>query len=607
MRKQFAQIADDIKVYAKLLHKYSLGFWLFFALALMSYLAASGASILVADTMQYVIDSFNDSKSEKLGPFGWFVQEFAGKTFSSELLLRYLAPLSLVGGILIRVFGNGCGAWATGYISETLVHQLRCEVYSHLLTCPVNYFDSNSAGKLIARVNHNVSEVGGAASVAFTAFMQHGLTFMAMLGYAVYLNWKLASIFLIVVPFAAYIILQMNIRFGKHSQKTLVSVSEITRITDETVRGHRETKIFHAQGYQDNLFRGASDRIRKLTLKQLILMQVGPAIIQISLALLLGFILWFAVGPLIANELSPGQFVIFIGLIMMSGIPLRQMGKVSSLMQRGVVASRDIFQNLAMPVEVDVGRLKVSRVKGHIEFKDVSFTYPTNPSEKVLQSINFAAEKGQTIAIVGSSGAGKSTLINLLARFYTEYSGAILLDDIEIRRYNLDSFRRQIAMVGQTNVLFNDTIYNNIAYGLFDQAAADEVHQAAELAYVSHFADQLPDGLQTMIGDAGVRLSGGQRQRIAIARALLKNSAILILDEATSALDNESEMYIQRSLKKLMGERTTLVIAHRLSTVQDADSIIVLEHGKVVEIGNHDALLELQGRYAQLYQKRFSD
>jgi subfamily B ATP-binding cassette protein MsbA len=425
-----------------------------------------------------------------------------------------------------------------------------------------------------------------------------------LLVYLFYLNSLLSLVFVVIGPIIALLVKYVSRRLRKISKRIQESVGDMTHITSELVTGHRIVRSYGGEDYEQKRFVESSHYNRRQTLKMTTTGAVHKQIMQLLVALSLSFLMYMAM--FFMEQSSVGEFVGYLTASFLLPRPMRQLSDANSDIQRGIVAAESLFEVLDEAGEVDTGTVEIDRCQGALEFRNLSFRYEKS-EEAALTNISFKVEPGETIALVGASGGGKSTLVSLISRFYPHESGQILLDGIEINDYKLSSLRRQIALVNQQVTLFNDTIANNIAYGGLAGANRDAITQAATDAYAMEFVGKLEQGLDTEIGENGVKLSGGQRQRLALARALLKDAPILILDEATSALDTESERYIQAALQKVMRGRTTLVIAHRLSTIENADMILVLDQGRIVESGPHRELLAKNGAYARLHAMQFKD
>ncbi|MGE0081876.1 MAG: lipid A export permease/ATP-binding protein MsbA, partial [Thiohalomonadaceae bacterium] len=419
-----------------------------------------------------------------------------------------------------------------------------------------------------------------------------------------YIDWMLACILLVGTPLIAHITRKISRRFRRYSTRIQASVADVTHIAEETIEGQRVVKIFSGQEYERTRFEEANERNRHLHMRMLATSAANVPTVQLVAASGAAVVIYTALNML--DTLTVGTFMSFVAAMMMLLAPIKRLTAVNAALQRGIAAAGTIFRFLDEKEENDTGTVQMTRAQGAVEYRNVNFRY-TPEGPEVLKDVSFVLEPGKSIAFVGRSGSGKSTLVNLLPRFYELESGAIFLDGIDVRDISLVSLRDQIALVSQHITLFNDTIANNIAYGRLGQATREEIIEAAEAAHAMEFIRQLPEGLDTMVGENGVLLSGGQRQRLAIARALLKNAPVLILDEATSALDTASERHIQAALEKLMTNRSTLIIAHRLSTIERADRIVVMEQGRIIESGRHGELLVRDGAYAKLYRMQFAD
>jgi subfamily B ATP-binding cassette protein MsbA len=451
-----------------------------------------------------------------------------------------------------------------------------------------------------------VEQVSGAVTKALKIIVREGFTVIALLSYMLYLNWRLSLIFFAVAPLLAIVVTVVGKHFRRYSRRIQASMGDVTQVSNETIGAYKEVRVFGGQEQQSERFRTASEYNRVQSLKLEFADAISTPVIQTLLAGSLSALIWFALNPDILAGFSAGSLVAFLTAAGQLSKPIRSLSGIQAIIQRGLAASEDIFKQLDEEAEIDLGKHTVARAAGKLAIRDLSFCYPGGDTD-VLRNFTLEVEPGQTVALVGRSGSGKTTLVQLISRFYPLAEGDILLDGISIEDYELKNLRDQLAMVSQSVTLFHDTVYNNIAYGSLSSATREQVESAAKSAFATDFIEKLPNGYQTMLGDDGAGLSGGQRQRIAIARAILKDAPILILDEATSALDNESEHRIQRALEEIMADRTTVVIAHRLSTVERADVIVVMDQGSIVATGSHQELLAQGGLYAQLYNQEFTD
>lgn len=526
----------------------------------------------------------------------------------------WLLPAAMIVIALARALGMVAGEYSLSRISLRAVHRIRSDIFDALLVLPKTFFDGNPAGPLISRMTYTAGEMRDTGTDALKAIVVDGLKVLVYLGAMLYINALLTLSFLLIAPVVGFLVRYASKRFRTLSERIQMSMGDVTQITSEAVIGHREVRIFGGQRYERGRFRAMSDANRRQNLKMATTKVASAQVIQClaaaSLALLVGLI--FAPG--IGGGMTPGEFATFLGLAGAMANPLKKLSDVNARLQRGLAAAADIFALLDEAPERDAGSVEVDRVAGAIRFENVSFAYRARredgggaaaPSGKPgLHRVDLRIEPGQTVALVGRSGAGKSTLASLIARFHDPTAGRILLDGVPLDGYRLSCLRRQIALVTQNVTLFNDTLANNIAYGAMADAPREAIAEAARRAHADVFAARLPNGLDTLLGENGVGLSGGEEQRVAIARALLKDAPVLILDEATSALDAHSERHVQAALEEVMRDRTTIVIAHRLSTVENADRIVVLEGGAIIETGAHAQLIEADGAYAALYRSQ---
>ena len=537
----------------------------------------------------------------------WLVEPLMDDTLVSHNLetARWM-PVAFVGVFILRgIFGFGMEA-SLGWIGRSVISALRRDVFRKFLTLPSGFIESHSAGPMMSRLTYNVEMVAESVTSVVTMGVRDTLTVIAAMGLMIYQSPRLFVFVMILMPVIAALIRFLGKAFRRYSGRIQDSVGEVTQVTEEVLRGNRVVKIFGGQSYEMDRLVEVDEWNRKQNLKLIRSRALGVAVTQVIFGIGVAGVVYAAGIESINGSLSPGKFMSFFGAMMLMLQPLRRITNINATLQRGIAAGESLFSIIDEPDETNPGTFEADSVEGAVEFRSVGFSYEEEKTP-VLTDVSFKVEAGKSVAIVGHSGSGKSTLVGLLPRFYDADAGEILLDGRSVREYELGNLRDNISLVSQDIVLFNDTIENNLAYGQLRQCSRAEILQAAEAAHVMDFVRELPEGFETIVGDRGVKLSGGQRQRIAIGRALLKNSPVLILDEATSSLDTKSERRIQKALDLLMEDRTTLVIAHRLSTVENADRIIVLDEGKIVESGTHRELIEQGGLYAALYRMQFSD
>ena len=531
-----------------------------------------------------------------------------GTFVNRDETLMFWMPLMLIGITVLRGGAEFMASYSINWVGNRLVTDLRVAMFDKLLALPTPYYDDHASGNLMSRLTYDVTQVTAAATSVLTVIFKDSLTLAGLLAYMLWLNWKLTMLALVMTPLIVGVVRLVSIRLRNSSRAVQQSMGDVTQVLQESIEGQKVVKLFGGQQYEAKRFAAQANAVRRYMMKQATAAAASVPVVQILAGVALASIVYLATRQSDGQSISVGEFVSFITAMLMLTAPLKRVTSVNEPLQRGLAAAESVFALIDEAGETDTGTADPGRARGDIRFEGVTFAYGKEGNDSgryALASIDLAIAPGETVALVGASGSGKTTLANLLPRFYIPTGGRILLDGNDISDLKLAALRANIALVSQDVVLFNDTVAANIAYGAMNRMSRDEIVAAATAAHAMEFINEMPNGLDTMVGENGVKLSGGQRQRLAIARALLKNAPVLILDEATSALDTESERHVQAALEVLMRGRTTIVIAHRLSTIENAHRIVVLDGGRIAESGAHAELLARGGKYAQLYRNQF--
>lgn len=574
---------NPLKTYFRLL-KSVKPYWPIFAIGVLATIGASGIDAVLVWAVKPIIDT--------------------GLVAQNEVFLKWL-PIFIIIIFVMRGLVNLASMYCVSRVGCSIVMDYRQQVFAHMLKLPAQFYDQESSGKLLSLLLYNISQIASAATDNLITMLSEGSLAIGMIVVMFTISWHLTLFFIVFAPFVSGIIHIMTKRQRKLSFSVQDSMGDVTHIARESIEGYKIIRTFNGEEYEQEKFNKATLRNRHRELKVIVTNAFGTSAVQIVIAIPMALLIYIV--GMSHLGVSVGGFGAMIAAVLRLLTPLRRLTRISTTIQKGIAGSASVFEMLDTPTEKDTGIKPLIRSEGKIEYRNVTFSYASAPNIIVSQDVNFTVKPGQIVALVGHSGAGKSTLVNLLPRFYDVEQGEILIDNVNIKDYHLTDLRKQFSFVSQHITLFNDTIGRNIAYGRIFDASDEEIFEAAKAAYILDFIHELPEGINTLIGENGLMLSGGQRQRIAIARAILKNAPILILDEATSSLDTESEQYLKAALEKLMSKRTTLVIAHRLSTVEKADRILVLAHGKIIEDGTHSQLIAADTYYSKLYKLQFNE
>lgn len=576
-------VGNDVHLYKRLL-LYVLPYWRTFLIAIVSMVVLAISDPAIPALIKPMLD-------------GAFVEK-------DPAIMKWV-PILFVALFAIRGIATYANGIALFWVSNKVIMDLRQEMFIRILTLPSSYYDEYSSGSLLSKFTYDVTQIKEAATNAITIVVRDSLAIIGLLGWMFYIDWKLTLVAMVCGPFITIVFLVIRKRLRKMSRKVQESMVDINHVLGECINGHKLVKLYDGKEQEINRFQKVTNANRRYSMKFAMAAVASSPMIQLITAIAMAIIIYISIQKASVNEIKVGEFTSFFAAMAMLLNPLKRLARVNEYLQRGLAACESVFTLLDHPVEADLGKQILEKAQGEIEFCNVSFSYEGS-DQKALDNVSIHIKPGETIALVGASGSGKSTMANLVPMFYTGKEGKILLDGKEIQDISLQSLRQNIALVSQDVVLFNDTVKNNIAYGGLNNCSDESILAAARAAHALEFINEMPNGIDTEIGEKGLKLSGGQRQRLAIARALLKNAPVLIMDEATSSLDTHSERQIQLALEKVKAGRTCLIIAHRLSTIEKADRIIVIDNGAIVETGTHAELIKQNGAYARLHKLQFN-